>query len=541
MKKLLVAVTALAAILFSSCFSYVNYDVVDTPDVKLYALPGVNVITIKDTGKGFSYEVFKTVGEGVEDKLGSYKAGTVTDSNIYLPDTDYSYRIVAVQTTGTKSAYLVDRTAESKVSMKTPALMTAEDTDTKGKFAPYGTDFLGLAKYESDYKVEDPVLSAETIKVEVIPSDNYSVIVTFPTKKYADYVVEYGDVGALEPGQGTEATSQTALVDGLKASGKGYVKFDSIGNNEKEVRVVATPKNNDTYKKSYVTASTKVQLKKASFSISNEKAQRISKDTVRVSFGASKLNGAVIPADSFKIYMKTTYNNKSTKDWNDVVSNTGAAIKYEASADVYYADITAAKDYTGNSSYTFYIVGIYNEEWKSTSITSVTDDNNYGVTQAGVGTVGLNIMQDVAGGIKTGVMKIEATVEYQKAAKFTAQVYIGKFDNEAKAKAAYLSECTTVIMPTAVVAPITSVTKIVDGVDIYQFKNTYTVIKSDIEAGITASVDSAGNVINTTTTGAYYKIYFVVTEEGKDSVVKSSVNYFTLVKADGKDPVWTLK
>lgn len=540
MKKILVAAAGLAAILFASCCPYVNYDTVDTPNAKLYALPGVNVITIKDTGKGFSYEVFKTVGDAVEDKLGTYKAGTVTDSNIYLPETDYSYRIVAVQSAGSKDKYLVDRTAETTVSMKTPALMKAEETDTKGKFAPYGTDFLNLAKYESNYDEKAEVLSADTIKVEVIPSDNYSVIVTFPTKQYADYTVEYGDVGALEPGRGTAVKSQTVLVDGLKAAGKGYVKFDSIGNNEKEVRVIATPKNNAAYKKSYVTASTKVQIKKASFSIANPEAVRTSKDTVRVSFDEIKFANVIIPVTSFKVYMGTNYSNKSEKDYNDVVVDTAAVIKHDPIDGKYFADIAVAKDTTGTVTTQFYIVGIYNDEWVSSKDINITDKSNYGFVTPSIDSVSLNISQAVVDNKRADTMLIKGVVTCDRAANYTAKLYIGKFDTEAKAKAAYFTECTEVEAITPVVSPITQSTSIVDGVDKFSITASYEKLQSACGAGMTATVDTTGKATKAVSTGAYYKIYFVVTETGKAPVVKSAVKYFTKVEAAGIDPVWSL-
>lgn len=380
MKKTLLKVASLlalaATLCLTACSSAVTAydDELAAPEAKLYAYPGVNIISWAAIPNADSYQIWRTVGDAVatvfEAAGGNNQVVVYRDADVKLEDTVYTYRIIAIANTP-NGVGIMDRTSEVTVSMTTPTALTAdelaeEEPNYAGRFAPFFTSYSDLAKYEADYDADAEVLAPETIKVDV--DANYDVVVTFPTKPYAYYEVYYVNDG--DDFATAASYTEKKSINGFEWPNKAVVHFAFVNNNVSNVIVKAIPYN-CCYSASTVTAATKVQTLRADFTITGMRADYTdaSKGKARLTFNVSKLNGEDVPASAITVYRKTS---DSQKPWNDtivalgnptlgtedIINNADPTLGAKPTSLYYFDD--ASVPVTKNVTYTYYVKAVYN-------------------------------------------------------------------------------------------------------------------------------------------------------------------------------------
>lgn len=546
MKKTLLKVASLLALAATLCLTACSSaitaydDELAAPEAKLYACPGVNIISWAAIPNADSYQIWRTVGDSVATVKqmtgGNNQTVIYTDNEVKLEDTVYSYRIIAIANTP-NGVGIMDRTSEVTVSMTTPTALTAEELaegepNYAGRFAPFFTSYSDLAKYEADYNEEAEVLAPETIKVEV--DANYDVVVTFPTKPYAKYEVYYGVEGFFLYGGVTPAKT----LYGYEWPGKAVVELTGLTNNNKaNVIVKAIPLNN-CYAASEVVASNVVQILKADFDIEFVSAVYTSASKAagkaRLTFKAGKLNGEDIPVEAFTVYRLT---NNSEKDWEGKIEKLGTVTKdskdsltdeYLGYADtVYYID-DANVPVLKNVSYAYMVKAVYNG-----AISIGIDPTNNDVPYIELATADLSggyqaentataTFSDNLNTDNTAAVKFNLFVAYPIGYTTTDTLYKGEFDTLNAALTSTLEECSEKV---DLVSPATSngTSYTINGVEQNYNTKSYNGVSVTLTPGYTDNADSE-------TIGKYYAFKFVVEvkdAEGKvvDTIVKSRGYY----------------
>lgn len=547
MKKTLLKVASLlalaATLCLTACSSAVTAydDQLAAPEAKLYAYPGVNIISWAAIPNADSYQIWRTVGDSVatvsELNGGNNQTVIYGDNEVKLEDTVYTYRIIAIAKTP-NGVGIMDRTSEVTVSMTTPTALTAEELAEEepnyaGRFAPFFTSYSDLAKYEADYDEEAEVLAPETIKVDV--DAHYDVVVTFPTKPYAYYEVYYGEEGFFLD---NSLTADKTIL-GYEWPGKAVVELTGLSDNNKaNVIVKAIPLNN-CYAASEVVASNVVQIKKADFAVKFVSAVYTSANKAagkaRLTFKADKLNGEDIPVEAFTVYRYTSNSDKPWENKYEALDKKVTKASYSNSTNtslgytdtVYYIDddnVPVLK----NVSYKYYVKGVYNG-----AISIAYDPNNFNEKYIALAAA------DWCGGYEsentvtatfgedyntdnTAAVKFDLFVRYPIGYTTTDTLYKGEFDTYNAALTSTLEECSEKV---DLVSPATS-----NGTSytIYGVEQSYNT-KSYNGVSVTLSPGYTEND-NSETIGKYYTFKFVVEvkdAEGKvvDTIVKSRGYY----------------
>ncbi|MDE6705844.1 MAG: hypothetical protein K2J81_08080 [Treponemataceae bacterium] len=255
-RKCLLVMAALAAVLGLAACGDVNEmyptKTIDSLEVNAASYSGVNIITWKAVKDARAYSVYrKAAGENTERCIKNAVAETYYYDNNVEPKSSYVYRIVAHPVDAT-----VHDAAQREVTLTTPSVAT--DANKKGTWAPADTPFLDMAQYERDYNPADEVLSASTIKAELVASTGSKIRVKFPVKPYAKYTVKIGQVNAAAMNS-TSMLDNTATVNGFDYKGTATVDLAAVYSGEKEVTVIASPFGAQ-YRKSTVTATQKVTV-----------------------------------------------------------------------------------------------------------------------------------------------------------------------------------------------------------------------------------------------------------------------------------------
>lgn len=553
MKKTLLKVASLlalaATLCLTACSSAVTAydDELAAPEAKLYAYPGVNIISWAAIPNADSYQIWRTVGDAVatvSELNGDDNQKVVYyDADVKLEDTVYTYRIIAIANTP-NGVGIMDRTSEVTVSMTTPTALTAEELaegepNYAGRFAPFFTSYSDLAKYEADYNEEAEVLAPETIKVEV--DANYDVVVTFPTKPYASYEVYYGEEGFFLD----NSLTADETIYGYEWPGKAVVELTGLSDNNKaNVIVKAIPLNN-CYAASEVVASNVVQILKADFAVEFVNALYTSANKAagkaRLTFVADQLNGEDIPVEAFTVYRYTSNSDKPWENKYEALDKKVTKASYDSSISstsslgdavtVYYIDddnVPVLK----NVSYKYYVKAVYNG-----AISIAYNPRNNNAKYIALATA------DLAGGYKaentatatfsadlntdnTAAVKFDLFVKYPIGYTTTDTLYQGEFDTYNAALTSTLEECSKKV---DLVAPATSngTSYTINGVEQRYNTKSYNGVSVTLTPGATENNDSE-------TIGKYYTFKFVVEvkdAEGKvvDTIVKSRGYY---VKCD---------
>lgn len=363
MKKIL-AVLGASALLFASIFvtscaqaaegdTFYATTTIGTPDVTAKAYPGVNILTWKEIKDAGSYTIYRTVGNG---KIEEAKKPT---GNVYI-DTDidenvnYKYRIVA----NPVDAVSHDA-SQTEVSLKTAKIAT-DPNNIRGTWAPEGTPFLDLAKYESDYDSGAPVLSEATIDAKLITSDKNSVRVSFPVKPYATYKVYIDSENSSEPASSKE-------INGYDYNGTATVTLDAASGANLVV-VVATPLNTTYYTHSEVAAIAAVSV---SAKWTNYKSETKTANA-RIWFNPDAYGARTYSTDEYTVY-RTVYktmdslvkSDGKTVDCNSVKLGTpkkDTEVEVNELPVYYYDD---SLDITGVAAVRYYVILNHNGELKT--------------------------------------------------------------------------------------------------------------------------------------------------------------------------------
>ena len=255
-RKCLLVMAALAVVLGLAACGDVNETyptkTIDSLEVNAASYSGVNIITWKAVKDARAYSVYrKAAGENMERCVKNAVAETYYYDNNVEPKSSYVYRIVAYPVDAT-----VHDAAQREVTLTTPSVAT--DANKKGTWVPADTPFLDMAQYERDYNPADEVLSASTIKAELVASTGSKIRVKFPVKPYAKYTVKIGQVNAAAMNS-TSMLDNTATVNGFDYKGTATVDLAAVYSGEKEVTVIASPFGAQ-YRKSTVTATQKVTV-----------------------------------------------------------------------------------------------------------------------------------------------------------------------------------------------------------------------------------------------------------------------------------------
>lgn len=387
MKKIL-AVLGASVLLFASIFvtscaqaaegdTFYATTTIGTPDVTAKAYPGVNILTWKEIKDAGSYTIYRTVGNG---KIEEAKKPT---GNVYI-DTDidenvnYKYRIVANPVNATSHD-----ASQTEVSLKTAKIAT-DPNNIRGTWAPEGTPFLDLAKYESDYDSGAPVLSEATIDAKLITSVGDKVRVSFPVKPYAEYEVYIGQKNAGEL-VAKSALETSVTVKGYEYNETATVTLNVIYPGTKQVTVVATPLNKTLYGYSRVSSTATVDVKALGKITANAvSAEWTNYDystkvaNTRVWFNPSSYDGVEFTTDEYTVYRavyvagetySVTNNDGSTTDYRvyDSITKLGA-VKKDTEVKVndypvyYYDDSLNISDVSGVR---YYVVLNHKGELKS--------------------------------------------------------------------------------------------------------------------------------------------------------------------------------
>ena len=372
-----------ASIFVTSCAQAAEGDTfyatttIGTPDVTAKAYPGVNILTWKEIKDAGSYTIYRTVGNG---KIEEAKKPT---GNVYI-DTDidenvnYKYRIVANPVNATSHD-----ASQTEVSLKTAKIAT-DPNNIRGTWAPEGTPFLDLAKYESDYDSGAPVLSEATIDAKLITSVGDKVRVSFPVKPYAEYEVYIGQKNAGEL-VAKSALETSVTVKGYEYNETATVTLNVIYPGTKQVTVVATPLNKTLYGYSRVSSTATVDVKALGKITANAvSAEWTNYDystkvaNTRVWFNPSSYDGVEFTTDEYTVYRavyvagetySVTNNDGSTTDYRvyDSITKLGA-VKKDTEVKVndypvyYYDDSLNISDVSGVR---YYVVLNHKGELKS--------------------------------------------------------------------------------------------------------------------------------------------------------------------------------
>lgn len=241
--------------LFSNIFAFLacKYDgdvfnattQIDSVEVEANAYPGVNILTWKAVKDASTYTVYKTTGNGnIEECLKNNTSDTFYYDTRIEKNTSYKYRIVA----NPKDSIVHD------ASQKEVILKTAEN----GSWAPSGTDFLNLTKYENDKDNGEEILSSSSISVELVPNSSATVRVKFPVKKYARYLVYLAKSGCSDL-YDMDSIDDVENVYGFEFNEYAIVDLQAVYSGEKEITVKAIPLNS-IYNSNTVYASSKVNV-----------------------------------------------------------------------------------------------------------------------------------------------------------------------------------------------------------------------------------------------------------------------------------------
>lgn len=387
MKKIL-AVLGASALLFASIFvtscaqaaegdTFYATTTIGTPDVTAKAYPGVNILTWKEIKDAGSYTIYRTVGNGKIEEAGVATSNSYIDIDID-EDVTYKYRVVAnpVNTT-------IHDASQTEVSLKTAKTAT-DPNNVRGTWAPEGTPFLDLAKYESDYDSGAPVLSEATIDAKLITSVGDKVRVSFPVKPYAKYEVYIGQKNAGEL-VAKSALETSVTVKGYEYNETATVTLNVIYPGTKQVTVVATPLNKTLYGYSRVSSTATVDVKALGKITTNPvSAEWTNYDystkvaNTRVWFNPSSYDGVEFTTDEYTVYRavyvdgetySVTNNDGSTTDYRvyDSITKLGA-VKKDTEVKVndypvyYYDDSFNISDVSGVR---YYVVLNHKGELKS--------------------------------------------------------------------------------------------------------------------------------------------------------------------------------
>lgn len=255
-RKCLLVMAVLAAVLGLVACGDVNETyptkTIDSLEVSAASYSGVNIITWKAVKDASAYSVYrKAAGESRERCVKAAFEETYYVDKDVEPKSSYLYRIVAhpVDTT-------VHDAAQREVTLTTPSVAT--DANKKGTWAPADTSFLDMAQYESDYNPADEVLSASTIKTELVASTGSKIRVRFPVKPYASYTVKIGQVNSTTMNSSSMIDSE-AKLNGFDYTGTATVDLVAVYSGVKEVTIIAKP-SGAQYRSSTVTATQKVTV-----------------------------------------------------------------------------------------------------------------------------------------------------------------------------------------------------------------------------------------------------------------------------------------
>ena len=363
MKKIL-AILGASALLFASIFvtscaqaaegdTFYATTTIGTPDVTAKAYPGVNILTWKEIKDAGSYTIYRTVGNGkieeAKKSAGNVYIDTDIDENV-----NYKYRIVA----NPVDAVSHDA-SQTEVSLKTAKIAT-DPNNVRGTWAPEGTPFLDLAKYESDYDSGAPVLSEATIDAKLITSDKNSVRVSFPVKPYATYKVYIDSENSSEPASSKE-------INGYDYNGTATVTLDAASGTNLVV-VVATPLNTTYYPRSEVAALAAVSV---SAKWTNYKSETKTANA-RIWFNPDAYGARTYSTDEYTVY-RTVYktmdslvkSDEKTVDCNSVKLGTpkkDTEVEVNELPVYYYDD---SLDITGVAAVRYYVILNHNGELKT--------------------------------------------------------------------------------------------------------------------------------------------------------------------------------
>ena len=308
-RKCLLVMAALAVVLGLAACGDVNETyptkTIDSLEVNAASYSGVNIITWKAVKDARAYSVYrKAAGENTERCVKNAVAETYYYDNNVEPKSSYVYRIVAHPVDAT-----VHDAAQREVTLTTPSVAT--DANKKGTWVPADTPFLDMAQYERDYNPADEVLSASTIKAELVASTGSKIRVKFPVKPYAKYTVKIGQVNGISVNTDEAVDAIRKDLNGFDYKGTATVDLTAVYSGVKEVTIIAQPFGAQ-YRKSTVTATQKVTV--ASFDGITQATEgdvsamwtnydkQSKKATARIRFVPASWQGKEFGTDEYTIY-----------------------------------------------------------------------------------------------------------------------------------------------------------------------------------------------------------------------------------------------
>lgn len=328
----------LSGFLFPSCTdvdgdNYYATTTIGTLEVSAKAYPGVNVLSWKTVKDAASYSVYRTIVNGKNEEL---VYSTKTADDVYYCDTDvdeetsYKYRVIA-----NPKDVTVHDASQREVSLTT--VKTATGDNLKGTWAPSGTVFSELAKYENDYNASDSVLSESTISVKLLVDNAPTVRVTFPVKAYASYKVYLSQANGGLLNEKSVLEYETTIY-GYMYNKTATVDLTALYSGKKQVTVVAIPLNNTLYGNSVVASSATIEVKdfsdissavvgsvSASWTNYNS-SSKVAK--VRVYFSPSEYNEKEFEASEYTVY-RAAYTSIGEEDDTYTAINGSALLVYD--------------------------------------------------------------------------------------------------------------------------------------------------------------------------------------------------------------------
>lgn len=373
--------------LFSNIFAFLacKYDgdvfnattQIDSVDVEANAYPGVNILTWKAVKDASTYSVYKTTGNGnIEECLINNSSNTFYYDTRIEKNTSYKYRIVA----NPKDSIVHD------ASQKEVILRTAENDS----WAPSGTDFLSLIKYENDKDNGEEILSSSSISVELVPNSSATVRVKFPVKKYARYLVCLAKSGCSDL-YDMDSIDDVENVYGFDFNEYAIVDLQAVYSGEKEITVKAIPLNsiynsNTVYASSKVNVSDYDNIDSAVSGLVNAKWTNYNSYTKvansRVYFTPVSFDGKVFSPKEYTIYRavigssseylngKYVYN--SVEKLGSPKKDSSISVNGET---VYYYDDSINID-SDISKLRYYVILNYNDKIKSSNTTLIIPDSS---------------------------------------------------------------------------------------------------------------------------------------------------------------------